>query len=188
MKVSNPVTASFLLILLASFPLALLAADEDLVGDQTVGGAFYAIYPNGGAAAECVVDAGTKVDTSCCAALTPQPLLAGITNDNTCFTFTGSIRAFKGCSADGTSLYGENCAEGDAANVTIGECGCQFKLEGTGCYKANDFPDDPRQFFVYLDDKHDCPKDAMSAAAGSLTTIVTALMTISIAAAMSSMW
>lgn len=129
-----------------------------MVGEQEAAGAFWAVYPDGGAAEECLVDPGTEVDISCCAAMTPSPLISSASNGTSCFQFAPGVNAFKGCE-DGVSMYGEFCGGGDPGDFDIEECGCQFQVMGTGCFKANDFPDDPRQFFVYLDDDVDCKGD-----------------------------
>ena len=184
--------------LLLALSLLATQANADLVGNQTMKGSFWAVYPNGGAAPECVVDPGTPVDISCCAAMTPAPLITDAAQGSTCFAFDpeAGIRAYKGCNAT-TSLYGEFCAQGDPANVDITECGCQFQVSGTGCHKANDFPDDPRQFFVYLDDSEcegekemdtgDMPEveepkeeDKASAATGFSTAAIGALVSASV--------
>ncbi|CAB9515682.1 expressed unknown protein [Seminavis robusta] len=124
-----------------------------VIGSQTDPGSFWAVYPDSNAAADCMVDPGTKVDNSCCAALTPQPIMSSMSLDECfAFAFNEQIRAYRGCTEDNQTIYGEFCLAGPPLNGTMEECGCKFTLQGTGCYKANDFPNDPRQFFVYLDD------------------------------------
>ncbi|CAB9515680.1 expressed unknown protein [Seminavis robusta] len=136
------------LALVAALPMA----EGAVIGNQTDPGSFWAIYPDGGAAAECVMNPGTKVDDSCCAAVTPQPVMSSMFFAD-CFSFGNDeqTRAYRGCTEEGMAIYGEGCDTGTSLNGTVEECGCKFTVLGTGCHKANDFPDDPRQFFVYLD-------------------------------------
>ena len=75
--------------------------------------------------------------------------------NDTCFAIgdpADGLIPFSGCVGDHKVGYGEDCSGAGkapfvAANAT--ECGCQFQIEGDGCYKANDLPG--QQWFVYLD-------------------------------------
>lgn len=124
--------------------------------DKTMAqGSYWAVYnaTAGPAAASCLIDAGKAVDASCCTGtddITYHDMLRG---NATCFSLGPGLIPFSGCVDDGVAGYGENCDGGEGAVPFVAkdgmECGCDFNIEGTGCYKANDIPG--QQWFVFLD-------------------------------------
>ena len=121
---------------------------------ESGGGSYWAIYNETIASAEdlCLASPGESVDESCClGAGETLPHAAVKQGDETCFELAPGLPAFSGCVGDALYGYGENCS-GDGAPFVAsnaGECGCGFVIEGSGCYKANDLPE--QQWFVYLD-------------------------------------
>ena len=119
-------------------------------------GTFWSVYNVSVAAADdaCIVEEGESVPDSCCAssdaALTPHKALQG-ENMDSCFSLGPGLVPFSGCVGEGVYGYGEDCTGEGAPFMAASaeECGCNFVIEGSGCYKANDLPG--QQWFVYLD-------------------------------------
>ncbi|KAL3929804.1 MAG: hypothetical protein SGARI_004651, partial [Bacillariaceae sp.] len=114
------------------------------------------------------------------------PHAAIIQADETCFLLTPELPAFSGCVGDMLYGYGEDCAGEGAPFVAenAAGCGCEFTIEGSGCYKANDLPD--QQWFVFLDASMCAAMEATPAPTAGAHNMVAvygiALLTMAIAA------
>lgn len=133
---------NFFAVLLAAFKVEISNA-----------GSYWSVYDSvaAPAAGECIVTEGISVPESCCTAgsITQH---ADVQGDDTCFVLGPDAIPFSGCVGDSVAGYGENCSGGGQAPFDAKdaeECGCTFIIEGSGCYKANDLPN--QQWFVFLD-------------------------------------
>lgn len=166
------------MVFIRSLAAALVLAS--MMGTTMADGSYWAVYnaTAGPAEAACLVEAGTMVDVSCCtdedAAITKHDDLRG---DDTCFSLGPGLIPFSGCVSDGVYGYGENCDGGDGTPPFVAadaeECGCDFVIEGSGCYKANDIPG--QQWFVFLD-AETCKSPTAAPTSGTAMMMMTMTM------------
>lgn len=149
-------------ILIANVAAASVAASRHM---QEAQGSYWAIYnvSLANATGDCLVAEGIAVAESCCLNAGESLPHAALQGNDTCFLLGPGLVPFSGCVGDGVAGYGEQCVGEGAPFVAqdAAECGCEFVIEGNGCYKANDLPG--QQWFVYLDGGLCTIEDASSA-------------------------
>ena len=131
-------------------------------------GSYWAVYNISDPAEDsCNVTTGMSIEDSCCTVAPDIPLHDALKGNATCFSLGPGLIPFSGCVGDGVAGYGENCDGGDGVPPFVAkdaaECGCDFSIEGSGCYKANDIPG--QQWFVFLDGVA-CKKESSSSGKG----------------------
>ena len=139
----------------AFYHIVFLGPEPEASGASPHG--YWTVYEEGLAPDECQADVGARVDDSCCtnnpgdssledifadALLCSPPLeLDGLT-----------VAAHLECHVGDTFTYEEGCYD-EAAGVA--DCdNCKLPVVDNsdyGCYRANDIPGSPRNWFVYVE-------------------------------------